>query len=597
MQVRRRRYAHSDRLPEKLRPQVVLTEDSGKRTTLRFADSGEFVAGDPGGGPPWTLRYSLRRDGMRCLRPQREPGPEAGILVRVPWRCGRRDQPFVAIRRFVPQRLSSVGVPPPRGGGVPQLPEFDWVRHPARTLVWGWTARSGGEVVVTGAGPPQRLRADPGGRRRTLSDGVSRAPSGRGGFVLALDGHVDPWRLRVSIDGRRVDPARTLDQLERPVGREPLPVWRSVASADDRPRSRDPLRAVPGSASITRRADDPAGGPGWALRSWSVRMGVPPDPVDLGRPSLCFAIGVEQRGRLVEPVPSGGTRMVGMGVDDRRCPRRSELAAGAADFELRTYVDDADASDPRAVRVVVAGLLGDAARSAELLGAGAPRALALGRHGTFLVILGPEYAGRMLRVRARGPNGVQRTTSALQRMPFLMPRCVPTPGQSIRVADPDGGPSWTTGRGRADGRSCRYTGRAIGERVATLLEGRNWVLFEPASTSILYTRRPRTADRPLALNITDPRFAMSEPPSPLRSAAQVARRTLAGRTIVTGSATDAVTAVTLRTPRDIRTVRPGPGGLLLAVYDGVFYGGDVHAIVHMRDGRTITQTFPIGQFR
>lgn len=193
----------------------------------------------------------------------------------------------------------------------------------------------------------------------------------------------------------------------------------------------------------------------------------------------------------------------------------------------------------------------------------------------------------------RGAGGVARTGAALHRMPPAW-RCVPTRGQSVRVADPDGGPSWTIGRGRSDGHPCRYTGRAIGNRVATLVDGRNWVRFEAAATSVLSTRRPRAADRPLALRISDPIAAMAEPRWGSRPAAQVARRTLAGRTVLTGSATDAVAAVTLRTPRDIRTVRPGPGGLLLAVYDGVFYGGDVHAIARMRDGRTITQTFPIG---
>ena len=579
-------------LPEELRPRVVLTEASGKRTTLRFADSGEFVAGDPGGGPPWTLRYSIRRDGLRCIRPGRGPGPQSGVLVRAPWRCGRREQPFVAIRRFVPQRLSLTG-PFPRGRGrPPRQPEFEWVGHPARTLVWGSTARAGGEVVVTGAGPPRRVRAER-GVQRTLPDGVSRAPRGRGGFAVVLHGRVDPRRLRVSVDGRPLDPARTLDPNARRVGREPVPAWRSIASLAGHPSSRDPIAIVPGSASISRRAPHPAGGPAWALRSWSVRTGAGWPGPDRYRPRLCFAIGVEQRRRLVEPLPGGGTRTVGTGEDDRRCPPSGEPAADGAGVELRTYVNDADSPDPWPVAVVVAGLLGDAARSAELLGAGPPRTLALGRHGTFLIVLGPEHAGRPLRLRVRGADGVARTGRTLHRMPPAW-RCVPTRGQSLRVADPGGGPSWMTGRGRSDGHSCRYTGRAIGNRIATLVDGRNWVRFEAGETSVLYTRRPRAARRPLALRITDRIAAMSELPWRSRSAAQVARRTLPGRTVLTGSATDAVEAVTLRTPRDIRTVRPGPAGLLLAVYDGVFYGGDVHATAHMRDGRTITQTFPLG---
>jgi hypothetical protein len=289
-----------------------------------------------------------------------------------------------------------------------------------------------------------------------------------------------------------------------------------------------------------------------------------------------------------------GRRTVGTGEDDRRCSLRDELASGAA-FELRTYVDDADVPDPRPVRVVVAGLLGDEARSAELLGAGAPRALALGRHGSFLVVLGPEHAGRSLRIRARRADGVRRDVRAVQS-PLSWSQCAPTRGQWIRVADPDGGPSWITGRGRVEGHACRYTGRAIGNRVATLLDGRNWVLFGTPAESISYTRRPRTADRPLALSVTEPVFRSVDPRRRTPSAAQVGRRTLVGRTVVAGSAVDEVASVTLRTPRDVRTVRPGPGGLLLAVYDGIFYGGQLHATAHMRDGRAINQTFPVSLF-
>jgi len=79
-----------------------------------------------------------------------------------------------------------------------------------------------------------------------------------------------------------------------------------------------------------------------------------------------------------------------------------------------------------------------------------------------------------------------------------------------------------------------------------------------------------------------------------RTSAQVARRTLQGRTLLTGTARDDMISVTLGTPRDIRTIRPGPGGLILAVYDGAFYGGRIDATAHLRNGQTITKTFRIG---
>ena len=569
-------------LPEELRPRLVLTEASGERTTLRFADSGEYIAADPSGGAPWTLDYISRGDGLRCLRARRERGP-GSFDATVPKRCGPRSRPFVAIRRFVPLDRS-----------LSTQPDHLWMTHPARTIVWGWTPRAASEVVLTGAGGPRRLRVDPGGRRLLFGSGSGSRPSGRGGFLAVLDGHVDPRDLRVSVDGRRLDPARALEFHGTPVGREPVPAWRSVASVAAAPGPGERLPIVPGSLSISGRAADPGGGPGWALRTWSVRRGARAAMAGAKPGRVCFAIGMQQGSRLVEPLPSGGRRTVGTGVSDRRCPSPTLLASNDEHPEIRVYVDDADAPAPRVARVVVAGLLGDGARAAELLGAGAARPLALGRHGTFLAVLGPEHARAQLRVRHRDAGGVRHTSPIMRMFAFGSP-CVPVPGQSVRVADPDGGPSWVMARGRTDRHACKVIGRAIGSRLATLLDGSNRVFFD-VPAEVLLTRKPRTSDRPLALRVSEALFTgpgLTAPGPP--STAQVARRTLAGRTIVSGSATGAVESVTLRTPRDVRTVRPGPGGLLLAVYDGVFYGGRVHAEAHMRDGRTIRQTFPIGR--
>jgi hypothetical protein len=64
--------------------------------------------------------------------------------------------------------------------------------------------------------------------------------------------------------------------------------------------------------------------------------------------------------------------------------------------------------------------------------------------------------------------------------------------------------------------------------------------------------------------------------SPAPSAEQVARRTLPGRTVIYGVAAKGVRTVTLRTPRDVRTVRPSAsGGLFLVVYDGLFTQGRI----------------------
>ena len=74
---------------------------------------------------------------------------------------------------------------------------------------------------------------------------------------------------------------------------------------------------------------------------------------------------------------------------------------------------------------------------------------------------------------------------------------------------------------------------------------------------------------------------------------EVERRTLPGRTIITGRADGDVAAVTIVTPRDVRTLRPsGPAHVLIAVYDGQFFSGRITATVLLRNGKRVTEQIP-----
>jgi hypothetical protein len=71
---------------------------------------------------------------------------------------------------------------------------------------------------------------------------------------------------------------------------------------------------------------------------------------------------------------------------------------------------------------------------------------------------------------------------------------------------------------------------------------------------------------------------------------QVERRTLEGQTIITARAEPDVVSVTLATPSDVRTLRPGgPQHAFIVVYDGQFFRGAITAAILLRDGRTVTQ--------
>jgi hypothetical protein len=58
-----------------------------------------------------------------------------------------------------------------------------------------------------------------------------------------------------------------------------------------------------------------------------------------------------------------------------------------------------------------------------------------------------------------------------------------------------------------------------------------------------------------------------------------------------GRAAPDVVAVTLETPRDVRTLVPGgPAHAIIAVYDGTFPTGSIKVVARFKDGHTKTET-------
>ena len=457
-----------DGTPEALRPRIGLTEADGHVTTLRFADTGEYLTPDAGGGTPWTVYRSTRRvaPGLRCVGAQRERGPDSPRPVprsagsyaftftttSTPPRCARAGTPFAAVRRFVPAAQTSWN-------------DYYWGLNDARTVIWGAAARPGASVTVSAPGAAaRRVAVDP----KTL------------GYAAVLDGHVDPAAVEVVADGRPLKPnAGALDKRGRRLPAPKVPAWRSVASV---------LAALPAPPSWTHdaatvrtvaRAADPTGGPAWSLRTWTGH--IPPGQrigKGMSRTMLCFQAGVVRDGRFTLPLPGGRTR------------------ASATDH----------LEDP--CRLTAAG--------------------------------------------------------------------------SVRVADPDGGAPWAAGTSRVGKKECTFISQVVGGHLAWVDQDAGAVRFTPGQFSSGAGISHRA---PVSVQVQGPGLTPDAPGAP--SAAQVVRRTLPGRTFVNGYAAPDVVSVTLRTPRDVRTVKPA-GGSYLAVYDGTFYGGQVVATAHLRDGRDVT---------
>jgi hypothetical protein len=75
------------------------------------------------------------------------------------------------------------------------------------------------------------------------------------------------------------------------------------------------------------------------------------------------------------------------------------------------------------------------------------------------------------------------------------------------------------------------------------------------------------------------------------SAGRIERRVLSNRIVFWGRVYKDVVSVTIRTPRDVRTLVPSSRAhAILAVYDGRFPGGNVTATARLEDGREVTRT-------
>jgi hypothetical protein len=562
---------------EEVRPRVVVVTQDGHSHTIEFAQSSAFEVADSAGGSPWQVSGNADLEPRaypdeNCAQASQELGranPSQVDASLTPLICGRLGhQPlFVLMRRFVPGSGEHTG--------------FPWGNSPARTLVYGSAAPRVQSLTLTGAGPARTLRID-----------------AHGGFFLAvLDGHTDPRALTLTArlrDGCTLTYTRSTNVLDyqsnRPLGESPVPAYRNPLL---------PSQAVPAPPDVpltrtvreTLRAKDPAGGPEWALRSW---QGLPNPHANFGgsyRPGrfLCLQVGVVENHRLVEPRPDSAPLPLSVGQEyGGGCNAPSDLTRFGPLAEAVSYLEDPYAYAPRPLRTVVSGLLRLDAAHPVLLGAGAPRPLALDPNHAFLAVLPGRYWDAPLRISAtiRGRSVVG---SAVHSFPG--PPAPATP--QARAPDPNGGAPW--GFAAATNGSSAY-GRIVDGRLAGISEQSGTLQNGPEGWSGGGSAPIRRKLPPVRFDTQGgPEYPLPGQPAPALPRPEVERRTLPGRTIITGTAEADVASVTLATPRDVRTLRPsGPEHVFIVVYDGQFFRGAITATVELRDGRTVTEPVPNG---
>jgi len=560
---------------EDVRPRVVIVSRRGTTRTVSFAQSSALEVPDPQGGAPWQVSGGpqiekgayLDENCVQASRMLDHANPFFGDTANAPEICGRlaANPLFVMMRRFVAGQGESSG--------------FPWGNNPARTLIYGAAAPRVTSLSLAGGGPARTLQIDPHG----------------GVFMAVLDGHVDPRSLALTAhlkDGSSITYTRSANVLEwrtnKPLAEPPVPAYREPAPAA---QITPPSEGTPIAATLKEsvRASDPAGGPPWVLRSWRAILRASGSTASgHGVLQYCFHFGVIDKGRLVlprtgaAPVPLNPPGHPSSESNEERCNSTEVLTRNATHFSVESYLADPYAYSPAVVRTLVSGQAPIGSTHATLIGAGAPRALTLDANDAFLIVLpGRYWANRLHLAYALDGRtyGLPARSGMSQRGPGLRPEA--------RAPDPDGGAPW----GFAElGGSFNGFGRIVEGRIVDIEEARGTVTDGPGffeeGAGLHLGRTPQVQFHEQGVEEDE---GIAGHVAPL-TRAEIERRTLPGRTVITGIALPDVVSVTLTTPSDVRTLRPSDRHhVIIAVYPGVFYQANPTATILLRDGQTITE--------
>jgi hypothetical protein len=358
----------------------------------------------------------------------------------------------------------------------------------------------------------------------------------------------------------------------------PAPKVPATAPAQATHDKRPPVKARGITIDIT--AADPKGGPQWAIRRFTA-AGPEGECAELGRI-------VNRTFGWIDGYGTFRTARAGRHEAPDLCYEPAFLKRIGAQTLNTTTVVYTPGRSPQPGHGVTWGL------AAPDIGAirpeGGPQ-LSVSKRGAFLHVgdapPNPYPKGEMIR-----RDGSVRRYDYGPEYPktFVAPR----PGTTrvaIEAPDPAGGQPWAIlVADGPHGELCRsQEGRLLGNRLGVI--DRPLDVFYPQFGEIVCPRKPRDPTPAYPLRITYGLWSVGFGDD---SSGHVERRVLRGRVSISGQADPSVVSVTLRTPRDVRTLVPSrPDHLLLAVYEGSFPTGEVIATAHLKDGRDFTRRIVI----
>ena len=367
-----------------------------------------------------------------------------------------------------------------------------------------------------------------------------------------------------------------------------------------------------GPVRIEARAADPLGGPAWAVRVFPAERVTRPaqrrhgvDPVVSA--NLCAQLGRLHDGAFGWLEADGTFRPTAVG--DLGANITTECGSRLADLHrqpsLTTLSPITEPSAPAArVKSTIAwGLAGSGARAVKLkLGDRAVTPTATAHHA-FVIASGPELDQHQITATVTyGSGGSVHLPLPRGGRVFAGVDPGATGAAAARVAarapDPNGGLPFAmiaARNGNGGGWCTSSGGRVVGDRVGGV-DYRRDILTETSFTgggscsgggpelARIFKVHP-------VLMAWSGGGPLPEEGEDTGGTGRVARRTQPGLTTFTGQAAPGVVAVTLETPRDVRTLIPsGPTHAIMAVYDGSFPTGGLKITARFADGHVQTDS-------
>ena len=358
---------------------------------------------------------------------------------------------------------------------------------------------------------------------------------------------------------------------------------------------------------VAVRMPDPAGGPDWALKAFDAER------LALDRPSRTLAgAKVIGRNRCVQlgRMQDGAFGWVYADARFRRVTTGSEYGLvqctgfkrPSLSAQLKTTLDLANPAEPKLSRAVVWGIAPEATAVTVAGTDGADGGAQVGEDAFLKLGDAGAKADDDARVEAGGHTfrlGPSHRTPDFGGH-FKFP--TPIPGSErieARAPDPAGGPGWglLVAQTREGVPCVSQPTQVAGDRTGDIdlrlaLAGGSSEL-SPGACRPIQTKPD--VKRPCDIGWGGDNSDELEGGAAFARRARTERRLLSGRTQVYGQCSDQVDRITVRTPRDVRTLAPSAvGHAFLAVYDGDFPAGKLEITAHLKSGKTWTESQELG---